>query len=256
MRFSFSIILFSIFSATFLSCTQQIDYNSSSNTSSSSSTSTSGGGTSNPYKPNYVPLSPTGDTSIWHPKADTASYKLVLTPTFVTPCATSNAVVSFTLTGTGIPANATYEWYFGDNNSQTTTTATVNNTYKYVNQSYTVLVKVDTGNKSSIAQITKTITVPSSTSTPVAVFTSQQQGVGAKGVTFGFNAGTSTVTKGTITNYHWTFGDGSSPIDTADFFITHTYSQINIVQKDTVRLTVKSDAGCLASVYNIVSIPN
>ena len=169
---------------------------------------------------------------------------------------TSNAIVSYTLTGSNIPSNATYEWYFGDNNSQITTTSTVSNTYKYTNQTYTVLVKVDTGNKVTIAQITKTVTVPVATNIPVASFTTQQQGIGAKGVTFGFNAGASSVAQGTITNYHWSFGDRSLPLDTIDYFLTHTYSQISTVQKDTVRLTVKSDAGCLGNTYNIVNIPN
>ena len=255
MRFIFIIFLSSIYFSTLIGCTQQIDYGST-DTSSSSSSTKSSGGSSNPNKPAYTPLSPTGDTSSWHPIPDTVTYKLALTPTFLTPCVSSNTLVSYTLTGANIPANATFEWYFGDNNSQFTKATTVSNTYKYTNQTYTVVVKVDTGNKVSIAQISKAVIIPAATNIPVAAFTTQQQGIGAKGVTFGFNAGTSTVTQGTITNYHWTFGDNSTPLDTVDYFLTHTYSQINTIQKDTVRLTVTSDKGCLGSTYNIVNIPN
>ena len=237
-----------------IGCTRQVDMG---NTSSTSTTTTySGGGTSNPSKATYTPISPTGDTSNWHAQIDSNKYKLTLTPTFVTPCATSNIVVSYTVAGTNIPSNATYEWYFGDGTSQKTTTPTTSNTYKFSNPSYDVLVKIDTGiNNTVIAQLTKTIKFPT-IPIPTADFTLQQKDLGTKVVTFAFNAFTSKVSSGIIKNYHWTFGDGSASVDTADYYLTHTYTKNSTLQKDTVTLTVKSDLGCLGSKYNIIDIPN
>ena len=256
MRFILYFFFFLAFTTILNSCTQQIDYTPS----GSGSSGTSGSGTSNPNKATYTPLSPTGDTSNWHPQPvnDSALYKLVVTPTFLSPCANSNSIVSFTLTGSNIPSNATYEWYFGDTNSQLTSSTTVTNTYLYVGQTYNLVLKLDTGtSKTNIAVVTKKITVPSATAvSPIATFTAQQNATTAKGVNFSFNAGNSTVATGTITEYYWTFGDGSIPIDTTSYYVTHTYSQINTVQKDTVKLVVTSSTGCQSSIYKIVTIPN
>jgi len=254
MRLILNFFFYLLFITILMGCTQQIDYNPS-----GSSTST-GNATSNPKNPSNTPVSPTGDTSIWHPAVvnDSALYKLVVNYTVLTPCATSNAVVSFSLTGVNIPTNDSIEWYFGDTNSQITSSTTVTNTYNYVGQSYILVLKLDTGiHRTNIATITMKITIPAATAlSPVATFTAQQNGVTAKGYNYSFNAGNSSVVTGTITEYYWTFGDKSVPVDTISSYVTHNYSQISTLQKDTVTLTVTSSLGCQSSVYKIVTIPN
>jgi len=57
---------------------------------------------------------------------------------------------------------------------------------------------------------------------PVAEFT--QPSTAQRGVAVGFDAGSSKDANGSITSYHWDFGDGSTPVDTASPAVSHTYT--------------------------------
>ena len=71
---------------------------------------------------------------------------------------------------------------------------------------------------------------------PVASFTA---GPGPSGTPSSFDASASTVAYGSITNYHWDFGDGNT-LNTASFVTTHTYATAGVY---TVTLTETDTAG-------------
>jgi DNA-binding beta-propeller fold protein YncE len=71
---------------------------------------------------------------------------------------------------------------------------------------------------------------------PVASFTA---GPGPSGTPSSFDASASTVAYGTVTNYHWDFGDGTT-LNTASSLTTHTYATAGVY---AVTLTETDTAG-------------
>ncbi|MFP5040209.1 PKD domain-containing protein [Parasediminibacterium sp. JCM 36343] len=220
-----------------------------------------GTATSDPTKPTYTPPSPTGDTSSTGGGTGTGGGtttgggsidSLAIAYTNLTPCAATNSVASFTLSGINIPSNATYEWYFGDGQFVTTGPSTVSNTYKTAG-TYTVLVKIDTAGK-SIKSYSKAITVVGSAGSPIAAFTAQLLNPGNIGNNYAFNGSSSKVASGTITTFFWDFGDGSSNA-TNNSYVTHAYNQTTASQDFSVTLKVTSDAGCTGSKTTSVNVP-
>ena len=112
MKFNSVISLFLLAVTILIGCTQQVDTGTTDN--SNTTVIYSGGGTSDPNKPTYTPLSPTGDTTHWHPHIDSVNYNFEVIPTISSQCADTNTLVTLTLTGKTIPQNVQFEWYFGD----------------------------------------------------------------------------------------------------------------------------------------------
>lgn len=172
-----------------------------------------------------------------------------ITIAFVTtaPCAPSNEIFTFNAIAAGAPSGSTYEWFFGDGNSGSGLSTT--NTYNTAG-SYTVLVKVKNNNQ-ILGQSTMAVTAIGQGVTPVASFYAQQTNATTTGNYYTFNS-TSSLAKGAITSYVWDYGDGSKGTGS---FSTHTYVQTSVAQTFTVKLTITSDAGCVATKSQTVSVP-
>lgn len=142
----------------------------------------------------------------------------------------SPLVVRLTNTSTGFSGNITWSWDFGNGNS-----SDLKNPSAVFQQegSYTITLTVKEGNASSVKS--RTITVykkpefdfivsPASGCTPLQTV---------------FNA-SKTGGDGTITKWHWDFGDGSTETTTSPT-INHLYE---FKQTSTVSLTAVSNYGC------------
>lgn len=154
----------------------------------------------------------------------------------------SPLLVNFTNLSGGASANAKYFWDFGNGNSSTLKNASAIYTLE---QTYTVALTVTDNNQTSTK--TKTITVYKK---PVADFSFNTAKVCMpQSVQFTSN---STAGDGTVTNYQWDFGDGTTQQGYSNQ-MSHYYS---IPQIPTVSLTVTNSYGCQASVTksNLVEI--
>ena len=172
-----------------------------------------------------------------------------ITITYITtaPCAPSNEIFTFNAIASGAPAGSVYQWFFGDGNSSSGVSTT--NTYN-TSGSYTVLVKV-LNNNQILGQCSLAVTAVGQSVTPVASFFAQQTNATTAGNYYSFNS-TSSLARGTINSYVWDYGDGASGTGS---FSTHTYIQTTSNQTFTVKLTITSDAGCLASKTQTISVP-
>lgn len=120
----------------------------------------------------------------------------------------------FTAVASAAPGHSIqrYEWNFGDETTQVTTTPTVVKTYDEVG-TFVVTVKViDDLNQAT--HFARSVVVGHSAAAPVANFTVSPSSP-AVGVTVTFNGTSSTVGVGaTIAKYVWDFGAGGAPQDT------------------------------------------
>jgi gliding motility-associated-like protein len=150
--------------------------------------------------------------------------------------------VDFTNTSSGLSPNAAFSWSFGNGNSSTLR----NPSAVFINETtYNVTLTVTDGTQS--ASITKTVTVYKKPTANFSVASSKVCLPAAAQFT-----STSTAGDGSIQNYQWDFGDGSTQqtfSNTANYF----YS---VEQTATVSLLVTNSHGCQASItkQNIVEI--
>lgn len=146
----------------------------------------------------------------------------------------SPLMVTFSDLTSGVSANASYSWDFGNGNSSTIK----NPSAIYTNEkTYTVTLTVTDGAQTS--SISKTITVYKK---PVADFSVATPKVCLpQGASFTSN---STSGDGFITNYQWDFGDGTTQPGYNNQ-VNHVYSN---PQTPTVSLTVTNNYGCQASI--------
>lgn len=149
---------------------------------------------------------------------------------------------SFTNLSTGISANTTYSWSFGNgNNSMLKDPSAV-----YLTEgTYTVTLTIKDGNQTSTRS--KEVKVSSK---PQADFTfSAVKGCAALAVTFN---STSTAGDGIINSYFWDFGDGTTQ-QTFSPAVTHLYQ---VKQTATVSLTVTNQYGCYNTIVknNIIEV--
>ncbi len=200
---------------------------------------TSGGGSGG--------VTPPGGTSGSGGTSSGSIGSITIAYTTTAPCAPSNEIFTFNVIAPGAPSGSTYQWFFGDGNSGSGISTT--NTYN-VAGSYTVLVKVINNNQ-ILGQSTLAVTAVGQGVTPVASYYAQQTNATTTGNYYSFNS-TSSLAKGSITSYVWDYGDGASGTGS---FSTHTYTQTSVAQTFTTKLTITSDAGCLASKSQTVSVP-
>lgn len=146
----------------------------------------------------------------------------------------SPLTVSFTNTTTGASSNATYQWDLGNGNTSSLMNAGA--TY-VVEQSYNITLTVTDGSKSSSQ--TKQIIVYKR---PTIDF-SFDVAKGCLPLPVNFTA-TAMPGDGSIANYYWDFGDGSTQqINSPQ--IQHTY---NFAENSVAGLTVTNSYGCYTSV--------
>jgi len=138
--------------------------------------------------------------------------------------------VSFTNTTTGASAAATYEWNFGNGNTSVLKNAAA---VYHEEKNYTVTLTVKDGSQTS--KQTKTIAVYKK---PTVAFTFSPNN-GCIPLTVNFTS-SSQAGDGTLTAYHWDFGDGSTQ-ESPGARISHTY---NFQQTASVSLTAVNSHGC------------
>ncbi|MGQ0828244.1 MAG: PKD domain-containing protein [Bacteroidota bacterium] len=162
-------------------------------------------------------------------------------PDFTSAGQCSGTAVTFTNTTT--PAAYTYFWNFGNTATLADTSNATNPSYTYpALGTYTVTLIANRGTACADTVI-KTVSVSSIT----ANFTNN--GAGCIGLPVNFTDG-STVPGGyTITNWKWTFGDGT-PVSNLQN-PTHTYTTSGTFN---VKLVVTSSAGCKDSITKTITI--
>ena len=135
-----------------------------------------------------------------------------------------------------------YTWDFGDGSEPVTTTGpSVNYTYA-ARGSYTVSLSVQcTGTPPPDTSATLHVDSP-----PTATFTTAPASAFVPGTTVSFDgSGSSAVPGGTITDYKWSFGDGSPAVDTGTTATAqHAYPVAGIY---TVTLTTTDELGATGS---------
>ncbi len=197
--------------------------------------------------PTTPPITPIGGTSGSGGISSGSIGNITISYVTTAPCAPSNEIFTFNVIAPGAPSGSTYEWFFGDGNSGSGLSTT--NTYN-TSGSYSVLVKVKNNNQ-ILGQSTMAVTAIGQGVTPVASFYAQQTNATTTGNYYTFNS-TSSLAKGAITAYVWDYGDGSNGTGS---FSTHTYVQTSVAQTFTVKLTITSDAGCVSSRSQVITVP-
>jgi len=169
-----------------------------------------------------------------------------------TPSSTTlapNTFGTFNASGSDDPVGAItdYSWSFGDGSSQDTgNLSTATRSYGERGR-YPVALTV-TNSYGQTATTTRTVTVDKA---PTAAFTPSAT-VTTTGAALSFNAGASAaMTGGSIADYGWTFGDGSSQDTGATAAAAHAYSAPGTY---TVALTTTDDLGMSATVSEQVTI--
>ncbi len=148
----------------------------------------------------------------------------------------SPLTVMFTNASSGFSADATFQWNFG--NGATSTSSTVAKTVYITEKIFTVTLTVKDGG-SSYAK-SETIVVFKK---PVADFSATPpRGCAPLPVDF---ISTATPGDGTLADYFWDFGDGTTNQGADVDHPSHTYT---FAQKPTVRLTVTNSYGCYSTV--------
>ena len=162
--------------------------------------------------------------------------------------ATPGSSVSFNASGSTDSGASIedYSWDFGDGTTADSH-GTPTDTHSYIKAgTYNVTLIVTNSNEES-ETITQTVTVDSA---PTASFNVPAQPTPGTATTF--NASGSTDSVGTITDYSWNFGDGSSVDDTGNTATaTHTYTTRGPY---TVSLTVTNDAGQTATFHHAITV--
>jgi PKD repeat protein len=162
--------------------------------------------------------------------------------------ATPGSSVSFSASGSTDSGASIedYSWDFGDGTTADSH-GTPTDTHSYTKAgTYNVTLIVTNSNGES-ETITQTVTVDSA---PTASFNVPAQPT--PGTATAFNAGGSTDSVGTITDYSWNFGDGS-PVDDAGNAATATHSYATRGHY-TVTLTVTNDAGQTATFHQTITV--
>jgi autotransporter-associated beta strand protein len=152
-------------------------------------------------------------------------------------------IVTFTDASSGSITN--WIWDFGDGNS-VTNSSSVSVNHAYAAGTYNMSLTVNGSGGSSLATSNNYIVVTAAA--PVAGFTAAPTNIFVtQTVTF------SDASSGSITNWVWNFGDGSTSVtNTSNFSVNHAYV---VTGTDTASLTVNGAGGSSSATQNIVVKP-
>jgi gliding motility-associated-like protein len=171
--------------------------------------------------------------------------KAVPVANFTSPNETClNSVVNFTNTSTISSGTITqYVWNFGDPLSGVNNTSNLQNpTHVFSNSgNFTVTLTVTSNDGCTSLPFTKIIVV---NQLPTANFTNSAPACANQAITF---TNLSVANSGAITHWYWNYGDGILDTLTSGIPHTHVYSNGG---NYTVTLIVRTDKGCLSSVFS------
>jgi large repetitive protein len=148
-----------------------------------------------------------------------------------------------------------YKWNFGDGSTETDASPTTSHTYASAG-TYTVTLTVQEENARSVGATTTYFTNTTSHQVtitdrpPVASFT--ESASVSTGQVANFDASGSSDPDGTITKYHWDFGDGQT-LDTTTPATAHIYSTAGV---KTVTLTVTDNDGSTSQAQHSYTVLN
>lgn len=162
-------------------------------------------------------------------------------------CYPSNEIFAFDASAAGLPSGATYSWDFGD--GQTSVGSNVRNIYENAG-SYTVICTIKNSAGSVLSTSTINVKAWGQQVTPHAVFSSQIYDVNfVNNMAF---TSQSSVQRGTLTNYAWDWGDGTTT-STANAFTPHNFPQVAADMVYPVKLVATANSGCKDTA--VVSVP-
>ena len=198
------------------------------------------------YGYDYTATTATASVTTGAPSPTDPSASFTASATIADP----NSSLSFDGTASTSGGSSTitdYSWNFGDGTTDDTgTTPTTSHTYT-TRGAYTVTLTV-TNNNGQTATTTQTVRIdvsPTPAFTPSAATT-------APGSAVSFDASASTPDAGgTITDYSWDFGDGTTDDTGTTPTTSHTYTSPGIY---TVTLTTTDDLGLTATVSRQVTV--
>jgi PKD repeat protein len=139
-----------------------------------------------------------------------------------------------------------YIWDFGDG-----TTASTVNTTKVYSAAGTYLVRltvIDNSNASVSSTQTITVTPVTANQPPIARITFSPNAVGTTATIFNFSASTSTDSDGSISQYMWQFGDGTTSASVSPS------KQYSLAGSYTVQLTVTDNSGAVNTTDLLISV--
>ncbi|MDE3235570.1 MAG: PKD domain-containing protein [Bacteroidota bacterium] len=252
-----------------LACTRYVEYGQNSSSGSGTSTgagtgtgsgsgsssgsgsgSSSGTGANNPANPGATPLPPGsgGGSGSSSGKDSISSLNIIASST--SPCSANGELFTFKSQSVGAPSGAKYEWYFGDGKTWIGSDSVVTHSYQYAG-TYSVVLNVSNSTK-QLATVTQVIKAYGQNVVPTAEFYASTTNPNSGGNIFFFNS-QSTAPQGSISQFAWDFGDGTTGSQAS---VTHSFTQIPADQTFNVKLTVTGSAGgCQASVTHSVTVP-
>ena len=177
-------------------------------------------------------------TSVAPTGSPTAAF--TVSPTAPAP----NSAVTFDASGSteGSGSSLTYIWTFGDGQTETTTSPTTTHTYT-ARGPETVTLQVNNGSLTDSTTQTVMVDAP-----PTATFTAAAPVTSPNAVSFDGGASAASA-GGTITDYTWNFGDGTTEDTGASPTASHTYANAGVY---TATLTVTDDLNVSSTVSETV----
>ncbi len=230
MQFNKTLFILTLFVFLFYGCTKYTGKSTSTTTTGSGTGSGTGTGGSSGTGGS------TGGTGSGSTSSGTSGTgPIIISYTSTSACAPSTEKFNFTCSGSGVPAGATFEWYFGDGNAGYTNPVT--NVYTDGGNK-TVLVKVKKDG-AIVGQQSMSVKAFGQDVSPVASFSYNLTNQVGTQATFDFQSN-SYIAKGSML-YAWDFGDSTTG---TGIKYTKTFAQLPTDQTKVVKLKVTSDASC------------
>lgn len=163
-------------------------------------------------------------------------------------CYPSNEIFAFDATASNLPTDAVYSWDFGDGHSLTG--SNVRNIYDIAG-TYTLITTIKDAAGGVLSKTTVNVKALGQQVTPHAVFSSQIFDVNfVNNMSF---TSQSSVQRGSISNYSWDWGDGSTT-STVNAFAPHNFPPVSTDKIYPVKLIATANSGCKDTVTVPVSV--
>jgi PKD repeat protein len=163
-------------------------------------------------------------------------------------CFPSNEIFAFDASASGLPSGAVFSWDFGD--GHTLTGSNVRNIYDIAG-SYTVIVTIKDAGGGVLSKTSVNVKALGQQVTPHAVFSSQIFDVNfVNNMAF---TSQSSVRRGSISNYSWDWGDGTTT-STVNAFTPHNFPPVATDKIYPVRLVATANSGCKDTTVVPVSV--